>query len=281
VRGRVCGSAPLECGSAAGPHADPVAFAGAPTDPPLIRRARECYKLLVSVTAETASRVRKSSVPQPADYTAAGLSLRGALDIFARCLNARLIAAALAAAVVVRVAIGGWTWGDLIVAGVILALEPFTEWVIHVTILHLRPVTVRGRTIDLYIAKRHRRHHQDPRVIRHVLIPRPVVIRLLIFSVPLYWLVTPSIRSGLTGLVTGYAMLLTYEWTHFLIHSSYQPKSWYYRYIHRAHRLHHYKNEKFWFGVTIHLGDHLLRTFPARDAVETSPTARTLGVEPV
>jgi hypothetical protein len=234
------------------------------------------------VTSITAEGRRGAPVPdQPAAYTAPGLPLRGAAGIFAGCLNAQLIAAGLVAAVIARVVLGGWTTTDAIVAAVIVAAEPLTEWVIHVTILHLRPVTVRGRTIDLYIAKRHRRHHQDPRVIRHVLIPRPVVIRLLIFSVPLYWLVTPSIRSGLTGLVTGYAMLLTYEWTHFLIHSSYQPKSWYYRYIHRAHRLHHYKNEKFWFGVTIHLGDHLLRTFPARDAVETSPTARTLGVEPV
>jgi hypothetical protein len=234
------------------------------------------------VTSITAEGRRGAPVPdQPAAYTAPGLQLRGAAGIFARCFNAQLIAAGLVAAVIARVVLGGWTTTDAIVAAVIVAAEPLTEWVIHVTILHLRPVTVRGRTIDLYIAKRHRRHHQDPRLIRHVLIPRPVVIRLLIFSVPLYWLVTPTIRSALTGLVTGYAMLLTYEWTHFLIHSSYQPKSWYYRYIHRAHRLHHYKNEKFWFGVTIHLGDHLLRTFPARDAVETSPTARTLGVEPV
>src|SRR5436305_565461 len=75
------------------------------------------------------------------------------------------------------------------------------------------------------------------------------------------------------------AMLLAYEWAHFLIHSSYSPRSWYYRYIWRAHRLHHYRNERYWYGVTIHLADHILRTFPQRDAVETSPTARTLGVD--
>jgi fatty acid hydroxylase family protein len=234
------------------------------------------------VTSLAAEGRRGAPVPgQPAAYTAPGLSLAGAARLFTGCLNARLIAAAFAVAVVARITVGGWTTTDAIVTGVILGLEPLTEWVIHVTVLHLRPFTVRGRTIDFYIARRHRAHHLDPRVIRHVLVPRPVVIRLLIFSVPLYWLVTPTWRSGLTGLVTGYAMLLLYEWTHFLIHSTYQPRSWYYRYIYRAHRLHHFKNEKYWFGVTIHLGDHLLRTFPARDAVETSPTARTLGVEPV
>ena len=214
---------------------------------------------------------------QPVDYTSPGLSLRRAGGIFAGQLNPRLIMATLVAAVAVRLAVGGWTPADLVVAGVILVLEPFTEWVVHVTILHLRPVTIRSRTIELHIARRHRLHHQDPKVIRHVLIPQGVLIRLVAFALPFYYLVTPTWREALTAVVTGYAMLLTYEWTHFLIHSTYVPRSAYYRYIWRAHRLHHYKNEKYWFGVTIHVADHLLRTFPSRDAVETSPTARTLG----
>jgi sterol desaturase/sphingolipid hydroxylase (fatty acid hydroxylase superfamily) len=221
-----------------------------------------------------------TSYEQPAAYTTSGLTLRNAFSIFMRYANARMIAVVLAAAAVLRLALGGWHTSDLIVAGIILGLQPFTEWVIHVTVLHLRPFTVRGRRFDLYIAKRHRDHHQDPKVIRHVLIPRPVVIRLLIFSVPLYWLVTPTLRNGATALLTAYAMLFVYEWTHFLIHSTYSPKSAYYRSIWRAHRLHHYRNEKYWFGVTINAADHVLRTFPQRDEVEPSPTARTLGVEP-
>ena len=84
--------------------------------------------------------------------------------------------------------------------------------------------------------------------------------------------------AGVTGLVSGYGMLLTYEWTHHLIHSSYRPKGRYYRSIWRSHRLHHYRNEQYWFGVTVNLADHVLRTFPARDEVPASPTARTLGV---
>ena len=215
---------------------------------------------------------------QSPDYTASGLSLRSAMRLFTRELNARVILAIGVAAAAVRIALGGWRWGDLIVAGVILALEPFTEWVIHVTVLHLRPVRVRGRTLDLHIARRHRLHHADPKVVEHVLIPRGVLFRLAVRSVPFYVVVTPTLREGVTALVTAYVMLLTYEWTHFLIHSSYVPRSWYYRYIWRAHRLHHFKNEKYWFGVTVHVADHVLRTFPRRDAVETSPTAKTLGV---
>jgi len=231
-----------------------------------------------SIAADRAARPPKPN--QPAAYTQPGLTLGAALRIFVGYLNARAIAAMFAAAVVLRLALGGWSWGDVVVAGIILGLQPFTEWVIHVTVLHLRPFTIRGRTIDPILSRRHRMHHQEPKLIKHVLIPRGVTIRLLAFSLPLYWLATPTLREGATALVTAYGMLLLYEWTHFLIHSSYTPKTWYYRSIWRAHRLHHYRNEKYWFGVTINVADHVLRTFPQRDEVEPSPTARTLGVEP-
>ena len=52
-----------------------------------------------------------------------------------------------------------------------------------------------------------------------------------------------------------------------------------YRYVWRAHRNHHFRNEHYWFGVTMHLADHVLGTFPERSAVEVSPTVRTLGIE--
>jgi sterol desaturase/sphingolipid hydroxylase (fatty acid hydroxylase superfamily) len=86
------------------------------------------------------------------------------------------------------------------------------------------------------------------------------------------------LRPALTGIATAYAMLTTYEWTHFLIHSPYRPRHRPYRTIWRAHRLHHFRNEHYWFGVTVHLADRVLRTYPEREDVPLSPTARTLGV---
>ncbi len=91
--------------------------------------------------------------------------------------------------------------------------------------------------------------------------------------------IVQSVGPLLTGVVASLVMLLPYEWTHFLIHTPYKPKGRYYRYLWRAHRLHHYKNEHDWYGVTIHLGDHLRWTFPNKSAVPNSATARTLGVE--
>ena len=74
-------------------------------------------------------------------------------------------------------------------------------------------------------------------------------------------------------------VLFGYEWTHFLIHSQHVPRSPIFRAIWRNHILHHYKNEQYWFGVTNPLADYALRTNPAKEAVPSSPTARTLGVD--
>lgn len=68
-----------------------------------------------------------------------------------------------------------------------------------------------------------------------------------------------------------------YEWTHYLIHSDYRPRSRMYKAVWRNHRLHHYKNEHYWFTVTTAgTADRLLRTCPDPGDVATSPTAKNL-----
>ena len=193
--------------------------------------------------------------------------------------NARVISGALAVSIALRVALGGWSRWDLVVVAVLIALEPFVEWMIHVFILHFKPRKMFGRDIDPLVARKHRAHHSDPRKVEWIFVPMPVLTRAVPVVLLLYLLLLPTFRLGVMASATGLAILLTYEWTHYLIHSRYQPKSRLYRYIWRAHRLHHYKNENYWFGVTVHAADHVLGTFPAKDAVETSPTCRTLGAE--
>ena len=189
----------------------------------------------------------------------------------------KIIVAPLVVLLGVRIFLGGWTvWDAAIIAGQI-ALQPFVEWLIHVYILHWKPREIRGRVRDPYVAKKHRMHHSDPRLVKWIFIPRPVLYRLIPAALILYFLIFRDLRYGLTASVGGVAILFVYEWTHFLIHSRYQPKSRLYKYIWRAHRLHHYKNENYWYGVTMHLADHVLGTFPDKADVETSPTCRTLG----
>ena len=64
---------------------------------------------------------------------------------------------------------------------------------------------------------------------------------------------------------------------HYLIHSDYRPVTSVYRAVWRNHRLHHYKNENYWFTVTTAgTSDRLLGTYPDPATVGSSPTARDL-----
>ncbi len=173
---------------------------------------------------------------------------------------------------------GSFAWHELIGPAVILVLEPFIEWVIHVFLLHFKPKQMFGRHVDPYVARKHRAHHSAPRDVALVLLPA----RVPVIALPIAVLLTVLFgrddpKAAATTLAFGFFMLLTYEWTHFLIHSKYRPRRAYYRIIWRNHRNHHFRNENYWFGVTMDFADRVLRTAPERDAVPVSPTAKDLA----
>lgn len=80
----------------------------------------------------------------------------------------------------------------------------------------------------------------------------------------------------MTGLTAHFVLALHCEWVHSLAHTRYWPRSALYQRLWRNHRWHHFKNEHYWFGVTMLSGDRLLGTQPAVQDVPTSPTARSL-----
>jgi sterol desaturase/sphingolipid hydroxylase (fatty acid hydroxylase superfamily) len=205
---------------------------------------------------------------------------------FIRQPSPPLLASAILLALVARIVLGNLSWRDAVVAAGLLAVTPGVEWMIHVYLLHAKPFRLAGRRYDLLAAREHRAHHQAPGILGGVLIPRYAVV---VFAVQIgltMWLVSFPIHLVLggdrlafaaTGLLVAYTILATYEWCHFLIHTPYRPRGRYYRAIWRGHRLHHYKNEHYWFGVTSTLGDHILGTAPDQADVSKSGTARTLG----
>jgi sterol desaturase/sphingolipid hydroxylase (fatty acid hydroxylase superfamily) len=204
---------------------------------------------------------------------------------FIRRSSPPLLGAAIAVALALRVTLSSWDWRDLVVVAGLLCVTPLVEWSIHVYLLHARPFRVFGRTIDLLAAREHRAHHQDPAVLDGVLIPRYAVVVFVVEIAMTIWLTSFPIHlviggdrlaHAATGLVTAYAILGAYEWSHFLIHTPYRPRGRYYRSIWRGHRLHHFKNEHYWFGVTSTIGDRLLGTAPDQTDVPKSTTARTL-----
>jgi Fatty acid hydroxylase len=207
---------------------------------------------------------------------------------FTRRRTPPFLAAALASSIALRIALGHYDWRDAAVVAAVIALTPIAEWAIHVYLLHAKPIRFRDQRYDLLAAREHRAHHMAPAELDGVLIP---IYAVLIFipqialttwalSFPIHLVVGGDrLAHAATGLVASYAILAAYEWCHFLIHTPYRPHGRYYRSIWRGHRLHHYKNEHYWFGVTSTVGDRLLGTAPDQAEVNKSNTARTLGVD--
>ncbi|MCA9710975.1 MAG: sterol desaturase family protein, partial [Myxococcales bacterium] len=197
------------------------------------------------------------------DPRAPGLSLRDAFLIFTRQRSARIIAALLVVTLTLRLAAGRWSGWDAAVLVALLALHPFTEWVIHVGILHWKPRRLGRLTIDTDLAREHRLHHLAPHDPRHWYTPMRGALVGFAISSAVVGLIAPTLALWLSFLVGVVAIGLVYEWTHYLCHTSYRPRGKHYRRLWRHHRLHHFKNEHYWMGVTMHLGDRLLGTQPS------------------
>jgi fatty acid hydroxylase family protein len=198
-----------------------------------------------------------------------------------------VIFAGIVVTLAVRVTIGGLGWPDLVAVAVMLVVYPLGEWAIHVYLLHMRPFTLRGRKVDLVPARAHREHHEEPHDLNLINFSPREALAILLLAVPLIpALIAAAIALAggevpwgalVTALLTGYVLVEAYEWTHFLIHTAYRPRSRYYRSIWRNHRLHHFKNERYWHGITNTVGDRLLGTYPDQREVPKSRTARNLG----
>jgi hypothetical protein len=211
---------------------------------------------------------------------------REALGQIARRPSLWLIGAFLVVAAGVRIALGDPTWHDLAIPLLLVAVYPFGEWAIHVYLLHLPPFRWRGREVELITAKGHRQHHERPNNLRVVLLEWPDVTGLLVLMVPLVSLALAGVvaalgfgfepRALLTAEAVGALLVGVYEWVHFLIHTAHRPRSRLYRAVWQTHRLHHFKNEHYWHGITSTVADRVLRTNPDHREVERSATARTL-----
>ena len=216
-----------------------------------------------------------SAPPTDAVPTRRARTTREAFAIFRTHLCPVLLMGLTAAVVAARLLVADWAWSQLLIAAAVVAAQPFVEWTTHVFVLHARPLTVRGREVDLYAARKHRRHHADPRNLEILAMPVGglVVLSLLVALVSL---LLDGAAARLTLAATAAVLALGYEWLHFLIHTDVPPRSRAYKRLHRHHRLHHFRNENYWFGVTNPLGDVVLRTNPAKDDVPLSPTVKAI-----
>jgi hypothetical protein len=201
-----------------------------------------------------------------------------------------VIVGAFAILVALRLAIGDLGWRDVVAAAGLVAIYPFGEWAIHVFILHMKPFSFRGKEHRTLASRAHGVHHRTPNDLDQLLLDPWQIAGLLLGIAPLVigffggivWLVFGSYPAEvlLTALAVDALLLLGYEWTHFLIHTAYRPSSGIYRSVWRNHRLHHFKNEHFWHGVTNNFSDRVLGTLKDHREVPKSETARTLEAGP-
>jgi hypothetical protein len=212
-------------------------------------------------------------------------SKRATAQVYIAHGSARVLSAAAAVLAAARLFVGDFGRGDAIVFGMTLLLAGPVEWIIHKFLLHADDDAWTTRRLGTSVG--HKQHHIDPTAIESLMlrgIDAAVFVTMFGFVtaswvLPLMW-VTGSAFLGpfLTAWCLAAVGLAHYEWVHLLVHTKYRPTSRYYKRLDRNHRLHHFRNENYWLGVTSNLGDRLLRTYPKHKTdVPLSDTARTLG----
>lgn len=204
--------------------------------------------------------------------------------MFSRHSSPRIITIAVTIAAMGRILVGRWSYADLVTIALTVVFAGVVEWVVHLFVLHA--------DADSFVTTRlgggisHRKHHLDPPDMRYLLLDGAdaalFVAMLAAFSaawsLPILWLLGGQVWPPyLATLCAAYVGLLNYEWTHLMAHTRYRPRSRFYARLSRNHRLHHYRNERYWLGVTSNLGDRLLRSYPkSKGDVALSETARDL-----
>jgi Fatty acid hydroxylase len=207
---------------------------------------------------------------------------------YVRARSAQVLITASVVLVGGRLLVGGFGRGDLIVVAITLAITGPVEWFIHRYLLHAAPDSWTSRT--LHTGHGHREHHLDPTDLRWLLLRGvDAAVFVAAFGVvtaawvmPSMWITGSALLGPFLTAWAGAAIgLAHYELVHLLVHTRYRCRSRYYRRLARHHRLHHYRNEHYWLGVTANSGDRLLRTLPRRRAdVPLSDTARSLAQPP-
>lgn len=203
-------------------------------------------------------------------------SLGAAVHVFMSYRSPQILAMLAGASLLLRLFLGPFTAMDLLVAATPILIWPFLEWFLHRYLLHLQPMQVFGRTLDFDFARKHRIHHQQPWRPEHIFLPVYVHATLApVLTLGAFWLL-PQPGLAATWMAALAGMTLLYEWTHFIVHSRIKPKSAFAQKLFQNHRLHHFRNEHYWYSFTVPQVDAMFGTAPDATEVPRTPTCRTL-----
>ncbi len=104
----------------------------------------------------------------------------------------------------------------------------------------------------------------------------PLVILTLLLAIGVMLGLFGSGPCARTFLSTYIAMGLTYQWTHYLVHTHVPARNPIYRTIRQNHMRHHCRNEGFWFGFCLPVLDDMCGTAPPVHTVPVSSLARRI-----
>lgn len=223
-------------------------------------------------------RAKPTQVALPSKPATRAISYGEAWRVFLTKPNAWLLITLFSVTTGLRLWLGGFSFWDPLILAAVIAYQPFQEWLIHVYILHFRPRKWGRFTIDFALAKRHRHHHMDPWDSDAVFTPHGTLWFAAVVHLIFWVSVMPNLGLAMMVLSAISGVGLYYEFHHYVFHTTYKPKTSFYKRMTRLHNLHHFKNEHYWFGVTMSHGDVVLGTLPKSPKdVPTSPTARDIG----
>ena len=205
-------------------------------------------------------------------------TLPGAAALFYRFPNPWILTLKAVLFAAARPFLGPIGWWDLAILGAIAIYWPFQEWAAHVFILHLRPRKIGRLRFDPRFARVHRAHHREPWIVERTFVPTHIIVSLIPVNLAFWWLITPTPGLAATGIAGFTFAALVYEWIHYLVHTPRKPRSRWFRRVWKNHRLHHFKNERYWHAFAAPIVDRIFGTAPDHRQVEISETVRTLGV---
>lgn len=132
------------------------------------------------------------------------------------------------------------------------------EYVVHRFLFHLKSDAPFAKNIQYHL---HGVHHEYPKDKGRLAMPPLISIAIAaVFFALFYSLMHTKTFGFLPGMLTGYSL---YLFVHFVVHV-YQPPDNIFRHLWINHAIHHYKDNKFVFGVSSPLWDYIFGTMPKK-----------------
>ena len=134
------------------------------------------------------------------------------------------------------------------------------EYFVHYTLLHRFPKAIPS----LYQA--HEKHHQYPKELKYLFSPMwyDLVIYVVYFAI--LWAMFRNFPLVMAVIAGTSLYHLYYQWIHYISHRPVTPLTPWGKWLKKKHLLHHYKDEKAWFGVSHPVLDYLMGTHKPRSS---------------